>query len=62
MKSACHRQMEAETKLLNSKSVVTKSFLSENTTPNAYTMMLALSAIHLYIHISIRKASQETVQ
>ena len=62
MKRAYHFQMEAETKQIKSKIVMTKSFLSENMQPNGYTTTSSLSAIHIYIHISIRKPSQETVQ
>ena len=47
--------MEAKTKLIKSKRVISKSFLSENIDPNNYTTRFFLSAIHIYIHISIRK-------
>ena len=38
------------------------SFLSKKIEPNGYTASLSLSEINIYIHISIRKPSQETVQ
>ena len=37
MKRACNFQTEAETKLLKSKSVITKSFISKIIEPNGYT-------------------------
>ena len=37
-------------------------FLSENREPKGYTISLSLSEIHVYIHISIYKTIQDTVQ
>ena len=62
MKRACHFQIEAETKWIKSKSFVTKLFISKKLQLNGYMTMIFLSEIHIYIHISIRKPSQETVQ
>ena len=45
-------------KLIKSKSVITKSFISEIIEPNVYTTTPYFSEIHVYIHISIRNPAR----
>ena len=41
---------------------MTKSFCPEDIGPNGYTTSSYLSEIHIYIQISIRKPSQDTMR
>ena len=47
MKRAFHFQMEAETKLIKSNSVMAKSFISKSIQPNGYRN----TYIHIYIYV-----------
>ena len=60
MKRSCNFRVKAERKKKITR-LMTKSFLSKSIEPNVYTTRSSLSAIHIYIHISIRKPIQETV-
>ena len=47
IKRACHFQIEDETKWVEIKSVMTKSFLYEIIEPKVYTTTSSLSEIHI---------------